>query len=468
MMKEHYNIVFVGNTSIDKKKCVNNKYVEVIGGSAYNTFCATLKNKYNLNNKIFSNTFGLNELDEININKLENKMNVFNIDEINNTCLSEINSKISLNKGFACNHLHISFRKGVDVESFLSGKIKFNTLSIDVMIYSIDNYIKIINKYVGMIDFVFCNRKEYDKLKNIKIKGIFIVTNEDKPIALYYNGKTEFYYVPPLNNKCIKSTTGAGDSFIGGFLSKYLISKDILQSVTDGIACSQLCLKSYTNKVFYKKQPKKLKNVFKFPTYIIVIGPSCAGKSTVIKKFTNKYEFYSHCDDLTVLKERVALDEGTLDINLSQYYSINESSDKKTVKLSENSFKIVDDSLWNEVVKKLLDKCRSYSIIEFSRGIFSRDKKERSEVYTPYIKMIQDSLINENHVIFFIDASYKKRLKRNENRANSGGHKVEAETFRTIYKYSCVPKSKNVIKIKSSYNVKKIIKKLIKNRRNEI
>ncbi len=44
-MKELYDIVFVGNTSIDKKKCINKKYVEVIGGSAFNSYCATLKNK---------------------------------------------------------------------------------------------------------------------------------------------------------------------------------------------------------------------------------------------------------------------------------------------------------------------------------------------------------------------------------------------------------------------------------------
>lgn len=172
-MKELYDIVFVGNTSIDKKKCINNKYIEVIGGSAFNSYCATLKNKTNQNNKIYSNTLELDELKEININQSESKLNVFNIDEINNTCLSEINSEISLDKGFSCKHLHVSFRKGVDVESFLSGKIKFKTLSIDVMIFSINSYLDTIKKYANLIDFIFCNKKEYEILKDIKIKGIF-------------------------------------------------------------------------------------------------------------------------------------------------------------------------------------------------------------------------------------------------------------------------------------------------------
>lgn len=459
-MKEQYDIVFVGNTSIDRKKCINNKYVEVVGGSAFNSYCATLKNKSKQNNKIYSNTFQLEKFKEIDINKSENKLNFFNIDEINNTCLSEINSEISLDKGFSCNHLHISFRKGVNVESFLSGKIKFKTLSIDVMIFSIKSYLNTIKKYANFIDFIFCNKKEYDVLKNINIKGIFIVTNENKPIELYYNDKKEFYYVPPINKKNIKSTTGAGDSFIGGFLSEYLISKDILQSITNGISCSRMCLKSYTNEIFYKRKPKILKNIFKFPTHIIVIGPSCAGKSTLIKKLINKFEFYSHCDDLSVLKERVELDEGILEKSLSKYYIDVEFNNSKTKKLSDNSFKIIDESLWEEAIELLLKKCPKYSIIEFSRGIFSKDKNKRNKVYIPYIKMISESLIHDEYIIAFIDAPYHKRLKRNEKRAKSGGHKVEDETFNTIYRYSCMPNTKDIVKMKSNYKIKKIIKKI--------
>lgn len=459
-MNELYDIVFVGNTSIDKKKCINKKYVEVIGGSAFNSYCATLKNKSKQNNKIYSNTYELEKFKEIDINKSENKLNVFNIDEINNTCLSEINSEISLDKGFSCSHLHISFRKGVNVESFLSGKIKFKTMSIDVMIFSVYNYLDTIKKYANLIDFIFCNKKEYEILKDIKIKGIFIVTNENKPIELYYNDKKEIYYVPPINNKYIKSTTGAGDSFIGGFLSEYLISEDILQSITNGISYSQLCLKSYTNQIFYKRKPKILKNIFKFPTHIVVIGPSCAGKSTLIKKLINSFDFYSHCDDLTVLKERVELDEGTLDKSLSKYYLDIDINDKKTKKLSNNSFKIIDESLWKEVVKLLLNKCPQYSIIEFSRGIFSKDKDKREEVYIPYIKMISESLIDGEYIVVFIDEPYRKRLKRNIKRAKLGGHKVEDETFNTIYRFSCMPKTKDIVKMKSNYKIKKIINKI--------
>ena len=84
-MKELYDIVFVGNTSIDKKLCVNHKYVEVIGGSAFNSYCSTLKNKSKQNNKIFSNTFELEKFKDIDCTE-ENKQEVKKVrTSINNT-----------------------------------------------------------------------------------------------------------------------------------------------------------------------------------------------------------------------------------------------------------------------------------------------------------------------------------------------------------------------------------------------
>ena len=52
-----------------------------------------------------------------------------------------------------------------------------------------------------------------------------IVTNENKPVFAITPTNTISYNV--RNNYNIKSTTGAGDSFIGGFLSKYIINQDI-------------------------------------------------------------------------------------------------------------------------------------------------------------------------------------------------------------------------------------------------
>ena len=106
------------------------------------------------------------------------------------------------------------------------------------------------------------------------------------------------------------------------------------------------------------------------------------------------------------------------------------------------------------------NKCAKYSIIEFSRGIFSKDKDKRNKAYIPYIKMIDKALKNDDYVITFVDAPYFKRVKRNEKRAKSGGHKVEDDTFNTIYRYSCFPKSKGIIRLTSNCKINKIIHKI--------
>ena len=218
MKREYYDIVFVGNLSIDKKICLNKKQIEVIGGSALNSYCVCDKN---LKKAIYSNGFKNNNLNRIvNLNTKQFIPNIFEINEINETCKSYINSEVELCDEFSCNQLHISFRKGVNVDSFLNGKIKYNSLSIDVMIFSIQNYIEIIKKYANKIDFIFCNAREYELIKNIDIKGLFIVTNANKPIMVVNSNQVKYYYFYSYSK--IKSTTGAGDSFIGGFLGNFI------------------------------------------------------------------------------------------------------------------------------------------------------------------------------------------------------------------------------------------------------
>lgn len=70
--------------------------------------------------------------------------------------------------------------------------------------------------------------------------------------------------------------------------------------------------------------------------------------------------------------------------------------------------------------------------------------------------MISESLIDGEYIVVFIDAPYRKRLKRNIKRAKLGGHKVEDETFNTIYRFSRMPKTKDIVKMKSNYKIKKL------------
>lgn len=458
MMKEFYDIVFVGNTSIDKKQCVNGKYVETLGGSAFNSYCATLAVDKQQNNKIYSNF--LNNLKYINLNNRIYSPNYFYIDEKQNVCLSDIKSIVKLEKNFNCKHLHISIRKGIDFRSFLDSEIEYETLSIDVMIHSVEEYVDDIKEFASKIDFLFCNMQEYEFLKNIEIKGVFIITNEQNPVKIYYNkDKNDYYDVPKI--KTIKSTTGAGDSFIGGFLSEYIKSKNIDMSVESGIKCSQICLKLYSNEQFKNKKITKKTVTFKLPQKIIIIGPSCAGKSFISKKLQEKWPLYKIYDDLEVLKERVEIDNSlSLGANL-HYYKNLKFDTPKTQKMGNGTFKIIDESLWKEVIEIICKVCSKYSIIEFSRGTTSNSKEEQRKVYIEYLNYIKNIFKNDKIIVLFVDKNYKRRLKRNIKRKQTGGHEVDIETFKTYYKFSCKPASyKNVLKINSNLNIDKIIKKI--------
>ena len=456
-MKNLFDIVFVGNISIDKKVCVNGKYVEVIGVSAFNSYCATQLFQNLKNIKVYSNFDEHNILKDINLNQQKFKPNVFIINEKNSSCISEINSTIKLGNAFSCEHLHISFRKGVDITSFLNGNVIYKSLSIDVMLYSVSEFIPLIEKYAERIDFLFCNKTEYEVIKNIQIKGLFIVTNEDKSIEVHHRNNTDYYYVTEIKNKII-STTGAGDSFIGGFISCYFYDHDLTSAINRGIQCAQFCLKTYTNSEFINKKCREKKTTFKLPKKIIVIGPSCAGKSTIIKKIIEKFNFYIYYDDLVVLKERVEIDNENLNTNF-KFYKDYLPITRKTKKISETTFKITDETLWQEVIDLICEKCEEYSIIEFSRGTESKKKIDRNNVYLPYIEKIKKKL-GEEIVILFVDANFYSRSKRNNKREKLGGHKVEDETFRSIYRFSCKPKNEKIIQVKSNVSLQKLFNKI--------
>ena len=89
-MNERYNLVFVGNQAIDKKICIDGKYVEVIGGSAYNSFCASKIFYNNLNSAYYApvgNETKVAIMNRYNLN-LKNDRNdvIFVINEISGYC----------------------------------------------------------------------------------------------------------------------------------------------------------------------------------------------------------------------------------------------------------------------------------------------------------------------------------------------------------------------------------------------
>lgn len=308
------DICYVGNSSIDDL-VINNKIYITLGGSAiYSSFStrASFNGKIGIISKI--NVATKLELVQNNINfygSIVKKMTEFSLDENKSTCEVKYynNEKLNLDRKIETNHLHISFRKGVDIESILEDNlVDYNHLSVDVMIHSVEYFIPIIKKYSSKIEILFCNMQEYNLIKEYIDKiTLVIITNENKPVLAVTPNCIKIYDV--TNNNNLKSTTGAGDSFIGGFLSKYVLNQNLDESVSQGIYNSNRCIEKIGPLSKEKLCINKIIKPKLLPNNIIVIGNSCAGKTTFIDYFKNIYNIYLDIDDLEPLLEVFNLDD---------------------------------------------------------------------------------------------------------------------------------------------------------------
>lgn len=116
------DICYVGNSSNDTI-IVNNKMYNTLGGSSiYSSFSSrtSFDGKIAIISKVDGNTYSLlkdKQIDFFGI--IVDKMTEFIIDESKSTCESTFynTNLINLERKIDINHLHISFRKGVDIES---------------------------------------------------------------------------------------------------------------------------------------------------------------------------------------------------------------------------------------------------------------------------------------------------------------------------------------------------------------
>lgn len=233
------DLCYAGNSSNDKI-VVNNGIYNTLGGSCiYSSFSSrtSFDGKIAIISKVDSDTNLLLKEKQIEFyGTIVDRMTEFIIDESNSACESQFYNTdvIKLETKIDIDHLHISLRKGVDIQNILKNELlNYNHLSVDVMIHSVVDFIPIIEKYASKIEILFCNINEYNIIKKyVKDIPLVIVTNENKPVFAITPTNTISYNV--MNNYNIKSTTGAGDSFIGGFLSKYIINQDIDESISQG------------------------------------------------------------------------------------------------------------------------------------------------------------------------------------------------------------------------------------------
>ena len=453
------DVCFAGNSSID---IISNSRgtKKVFGGSAvYSAFsCRSVSNK---NIGIISNVN--KELKAILEDKrielfgnVFDEINTFSINEDFGTCkfLNMVNNSIELKQELDVDYLHISFRKGVDVDSILNNsQLKYNHLSIDVMIHSIDSVIESIKKYIKKIDLIFCNSEEYQILKDIIIElPTVIVTNQDKPVVVIENDKNSCYSVPQGVN--VTSSTGAGDTFIGGFLAEYSNNCNFEKAINKGIENASNSVVDF-GPINHVPVYNYITSVSELPKNIIVIGNSCAGKTTFIDYFKSLYNIYTDIDDLAPLLEMFMIDDVSSSNDLNelkelrnkllfmkdiheQYIASFPNIDHYSIIAKNGSgHDIIKPELWDIILEKSVKILKKdNNIIQFSRGKDEvYEKKYGTDVYNRSLDIIMNQLVNKNNTIIInLVSNLETRKKRNRIRFENGGHFVSEDTMNNVYK----------------------------------
>lgn len=458
-------IVFVGNISKDTIKNNYNNIKTVFGGSAlYSSLaCKFCNDKLNIGVLGKTNEDLINVIEKNNISFLGEKVDIcteFNIDEEKDSCYGKNYKKISTSKKINTEHLHISFRKGVDIEEVLNNEnIKYNTLSVDVMIYSVNEIKEKLFRYAKKINIFFCKLEEYviikDYVKDIKIK---IITNGPNPIIIINNEKVKVLKVKGVKKP--KSTTGAGDSFIGGFLSEWVKSKNVENATIVGRDISKISLKDF-GPVNLRKNNKTLKDDNKFyflPKNIIIIGNSCAGKSTIVNEWNKYFNIYKNIDDIIPLKEVFDLDDEVRENEkilfekgykknikyikkiLNQYKKDYPNIKFNTIKnLNGKGHDIINPKLWDEILKFSIVEdfdVTGENIIQLARGKDENYEKmfNKNGYINPINYILESSSNKEDNLIIYIYSDFKNRIYRNIKREEKGEHFVSETTMENVYK----------------------------------
>ena len=455
------DIIYVGNISKDNIITKNKQQCSSIGGSSvYSSFATKVINP-KLNIGIVGNASD-KYINLISKNKIEflgkkiSRMTEFDINELENTCVGKNYNNVSYVNHLKTKHLHISFRKGIDIEKIIENKnVIFTTLSIDVMIHSVMEFIPQIKKYEKMINIVFCNLDEYQILKEyVSNIPVVVITNNKYPIIIKQKDKILVAKVEECNN--VVSDTGAGDSFIGGFLGNYLTDNNISTAINAGVTTSKLSL---LNIGPIEKNQKNIKimetKLLKLPSNIIVIGNSCAGKTTIVNEFNKYFNVYSNIDDLEPLLEVFKLDDNVRkdktylckkevidDIKychdiVEEYRNQYPKIDfYKNISKNKKGHDIIRPILWDKILEYAMkNNSNCNKIIQFARGKDELyEKKYGKECYKRSIEAIYKQLENKDDILIInVRAMYGNRILRNEKRAKDGGHYVSNETMKQVY-----------------------------------
>jgi sugar/nucleoside kinase (ribokinase family) len=137
----------------------------------------------------------------------------------------DISEKIKLLQMFKEKGIKIALNIGVeDCRQETAAILDLITMS-DIFIVNTHEFSDILKKDISKIDFT------KDMLKELKIKNTLVITDGEKGSYAYKNGNV--YQESPVKTQIV-DTTGAGDAYVSGFLSTYISSQDIQQSMKSG------------------------------------------------------------------------------------------------------------------------------------------------------------------------------------------------------------------------------------------
>lgn len=429
-----YDIIFIGNTSID----YFGNFQQPGGGAFYSATSASIadkKMKIAFYSKINKNTH-LRQFEKLFIGeKVDADNTSFDYSCTQNEC--KIRNLLSFsvkNINIETEHIHISVRKGVD--DICLDNICYKTISVDVTKTSINDSRDKIIKF-GRIDFLFCNLEEYSSISSLNNVKTFVVTNADKSVVVFENDVSRFFPIPLL--KRYNKVVGAGDSFIGGFLSEWIKNRDLREAVLTGTTCAHLSMTNRNqfevSRIDYIIRRNQYRNkIREIPNKLIVIGSAGVGKTKFVRTFVEFNPAYKLIDDYNLLMDIV---EG-------------DSEQKYTRKLPVG-FEIINYRLWNDVIDAQYIEASKYKnvVYELSRGTdWSYIKNEGITIDEIYDYAIEKFAHKEDVLIINLYAPYMVRKKRNTDRALYGEHCVDDKTMAEVYKKTYVFSQKNIKRIK--------------------
>jgi len=92
------------------------------------------------------------------------------------------------------------------------------------------------------LDVIAKNLSAFNKVNTQRSRTV-VFTQGSKATIVYKDGNATHYPVPPVPKEEIVDTNGAGDSFVGGFLSRFIQGKSIEECVAAGHYCAAECIR---------------------------------------------------------------------------------------------------------------------------------------------------------------------------------------------------------------------------------